>query len=211
MKENINLVNEAICFIANKLNSNNINFYIVGAIGAYIDANIPLQRIHDDLDLMIEEKDVDKLKEIFENSDYTFYDKRFTPNKFLNKYGFPDGDHEVYAKHKEKDFHIGFFLYYYDEKAYTICEYFKENNTLKKLERTLPIEIFNYQYNNTPIQYMGSKVKVARKELICKNKLIMNREKDLFDIKNIEPVIDHNILNGLKNLSKIRKTKTINL
>ena len=53
MKENINLVNEAICFIANKLNSNNINFYIVGAIGAYIDANIPLQRIHDDLDLMI--------------------------------------------------------------------------------------------------------------------------------------------------------------
>ena len=88
-------------------------------------------------------------------------------------------------------------------------EYFKENEQTKRLERTLPLEIFDYQYNNTPINYMNNKVKVARKELIYKNKLVMNREKDLFDIKNLEPTINIDILTKLKNLSKIRKTQTI--
>ena len=156
MKNNLNLVNQAIDFIANQLNSKNINFYIVGAIGAYIDASLPLQRTHNDLDLMIEEKDVNILKEIFKDSDYIFYDNRANPNKHLNQLGFPDGDHEVYAKHKEKDFHVGFFMYYHDNNTYTICEYFKENEQTKRLERTLPLEIFDYQYNNTPINYMNN-------------------------------------------------------
>ena len=143
--KNLTFVNNTIRFICTQLNKNNIDFYIVGAIGAYIDANIPLQRKHDDLDLMIQEKDVKKLKNLFENSSFDFHDNRLSNNKFLNEYGYPDGDHEVYAKHKERDFHIGFFLYKKNKNNYTIIEYFQENNTPKKLERTLPIVKYFYR------------------------------------------------------------------
>lgn len=34
----------------------------------------------------------------------------------------------------------------------------------------------------------------------------MNREKDIFDIKNLEPAIDFKILDKLKGISKIRET-----
>lgn len=211
MTNNIDFINNQISFISKKLNEKSINFYIVGAIGAYIDASIPLQRQHDDLDLMIEEKDVIKLHDIFKDTDFEFHDSRFTSNKTLNEYGYPEGDHEVYAKLKDSEFHIGFFIYYKDKDTYTICEYFNQDNKAKKLERTLPINIFNYQYNDTPINYLGNVVKVARKELIYKNKVVMNREKDLFDLNILEPTLDKNILDNLKGLSKIRKTTIIDI
>lgn len=211
MTNNIDFINNQISFISKKLNEKNINFYIVGAIGAYIDASIPLQRQHDDLDLMIEEKDVIKLHDIFKDTDFEFHDSRFTSNKTLNEYGYPEGDHEVYAKLKGSEFHIGFFIYYKDKDTYTICEYFNQDNKAKKLERTLPINIFNYQYNDTPINYFGNIVKVARKELIYKNKVVMNREKDLFDLNILEPTLNKTILDNLKGLSKIRKTTIIDI
>lgn len=211
MKNNIDFINKQISFISSKLNELSIEFYIVGAIGAYIDANIPLQRKHDDLDLMIEEKDIERLKEIFKETNFEFFDNRFTSDKTLNEYGYPEGEHEVYAKLKNSDFHIGFFIYHKNTDSYTVCEYFKDNNRQKKLERTLPLEIFNYQYNNTPINYLGNTIKVVRKELIYKNKFVMNREKDLFDIKLLEPTISQNILNKLKGLSKVRKTKILDI
>ena len=211
MTNNIEFINKQIKFISSKLNELNIDFYIVGAIGAYIDANIPLQRQHDDLDLMIEEKSVSKLSEIFKETNFDFFDNRFTSNKTLNEYGYPEGEHEVYAKLKNSDFHIGFFLYYKNKETYTICEYFNQKGKQKKLERTLPLEIFNYQYNNNQINYLGNIIKVVRKELIYKNKFVMNRKKDLFDIELLEPTLNKDILNKLKGISKIRKTTIIDI
>ena len=204
-------VNETILMICKKLNELSINYYIAGAIGGYIDAGISLERKHDDLDILIEEKDVEKLKIVFENTDFDFYDNRFISEKVLNEYGYTDGDHEVCAWHKFSDFHIGFFLVSFDEDSYTISEYFKDNNKQKKLDRTLPIEYFKYQYNEVPINYLGVNVKVARKELIYKNKKAMGREKDLFDIERLERCLDYQILDGLKGLSKKRESKIIEL
>lgn len=204
MNDNILFLDNTIKMIAQKFNFHKINFYIVGALGAYIDAKIPLQRNHDDLDVMIEEKDIEKVKELFKNSEYVFFDNRYTNNKYLNEHGYPEGNHEVYANHKFSDFHIGFFLYRKNNEKYTIIEYFKENGKCKRLERSLPIEIFKYQYNDVA-DYKGIKVKVARKELIYKNKQVMNREKDIFDIKKLKPTIDYKMLENLKGLSKIRE------
>lgn len=104
-----------------------------------------------------------------------------------------------------------FFLFHYDDNSYTITEYFNEKGIPKKLERTLPIEFFESQYNDEWITYLGFKLKVVRKETIYKNKLVMNREKDLFDIKKLEPTIESNKLDKLNGLSKYRKTTIINL
>lgn len=213
MKENLNLkfINDTIIFICQKLNELKINYYIVGAIGAYIDANIPLERIHEDLDILIEEKDVKKLSKAFKDTNYTFYDNRLKTNKVLNQYGYPDGDHEVIANYKYNNFHIGFFLFRKNSQNYTIIDYFKENNEIKKLERTLPIKFFYFQYNNEQKNYYGINLKSVRKELIFKNKKIMNREKDLFDIQKLENNIDKDILNNLSGLSKHRKIKIISI
>jgi len=208
MRDRIEFIKEQIRFIVKKLNENKINYYIVGAIGAYIDAGLEIQRVHDDLDIMIEEKDIEKVMNIFKNSDYSFYDNRFDNNRYLNKYGYPEGEHEVYAMYKDNIFHIGFFLYSYDKEKYTIRDYFKEGDKFKCLERSLPIEIFKFQYNDNCV-FENLLVKVVRKELIYKNKKVMNREKDLFDINNLEKKLDYAILDKLKGLSKIRKTKII--
>jgi hypothetical protein len=206
MLESVKFVDEVIKFIAEKFNSNNINYYIVGAIGGYIDAKVPLKRNHDDLDIMIEEKDIEKVKEIFNNTEYVFYDNRYDNNKVLNDNGYTDGDHEVYAQYKNDSFHIGFFLFRIDNDKYTIIEYFKDGNKCKRLERSLPIEIFEYQYNDEGV-YNGVPVKVARKELIYKNKKVMNRDKDIFDVKSLEKSIDWTLFDKLKGLSKVRVTK----
>ena len=55
------------------------------------------------------------------------------------------------------------------------------------------------------------KINVVRKETIYKNKLIMNREKDLFDIEKLKPTINYDKLNKLKGLSKYRKSSIIEL
>lgn len=208
---NIDFINKVLKFICEKLNDNKINYYVVGAIGAYIDARLPLERIHEDIDIMMEEKYVEELKNIFKDTDFEFYDNRFSSNKILNEHAYTDGDHEVYAQYKYNDFHIGFFLFHCDNNSYTITEYFKEQGVEKKLERTLPIEFFNAQYNDEIIDYLGTKLKVVRKETIYKNKLVMNREKDLFDIEKLKPTIESNKLEKLKGLSKYRKTVIVNL
>ena len=204
-------IDNTIKLIAKKLNERNINYYIVGAIGGYIDAGLDIQRKHDDLDILIEEKYVDKLNEVFDGTEFDFFDNRFDSEKILNEYGYTDGNHEVYALHKYSDFHIGFFLFTHDEYSYTIVEYFRDGFNQKRLDRTLPIRYFKYQYNEVPISYNGINVKVARKELIYKNKKVMGREKDLFDIQKLEPTLNYEIFNNLKGLSKQRKTNIIDL
>lgn len=208
---NIDFIKGTLKFICEKLNDNKINYYVVGAIGAYIDAGVPIQRIHEDIDIMIEEKYIKELERILKNTDFKLYDNRFSNNKVLNEQGYTDGDHEVYAQYKYNDFHIGFFLFHCNNNSYTITEYFKEQGVQKKLERTLPIEFFKAQYNDELIDYLGTKLKVVRKETIYKNKLFMNREKDLFDIEKLKPTIESNKLGKLKGLSKYRETVIIDL
>ena len=200
----IEFLKEQLVFVCDLLNNNNINYYVVGALGAYIDANIPIMRKHDDIDIMILEKDVIKLKKIFDNSNYIFYDNRFKSDKILNEYGYTDGDHEVYAQYKYNDFHIGFFLFDKDDEYYSIIEYFKENGIQKRLIRKLPLRYLKYQYNETKTKYLGVNIKTVTKECIYKNKKNMNRDKDIFDIKNLEKYINYEKLNNLSGMSKER-------
>lgn len=200
----MNDVDNALNFVCSKLNALKINYYIVGAVGAYLSIGLKSNRIHDDLDILIEEKDVYLLKDVFLNSDYNFYDNRYTSEKTLNENNYTEGEHEVIAKQKNRDFHIGFFLLSKDEEQYTITEYFKANNLQKKIERTLPIKYFTYQYSNNLIRYKGTHFKTATVECIYKNKLSMNREKDKFDCEIFGKYIDLNKLDHLKGMSKDR-------
>lgn len=204
MKIDINFIEHTLKYLITLLNDNDIDFFLVGSIGAFIDAGIPIQRIHDDIDIMIEEKSINKLKFLFKTSDFNFYDNRMTSDKYLNNLGYTDGEHEVIAKYKYNDFHIGFFLYKKSAETYTIIEYFKSDSNQKRLDRTLPINFFDYQYNPIPHNYNGLRVKTVRKETIYKNKSIMNREKDIFDMQLLKPYIDLSKLERLSGMKKYR-------
>lgn len=194
--------------ITKRLNTAGIDYYIVGAVGAYLDARMPFVREHDDLDILINERDVSKLASIFAKTNFAFHDNRKTSSKTLNQAGYTDGDHEVYAEHQDLKFHIGFFLFYRGESTYTIVEYYRDNNVQRKLERTLPIEFFELQYNMQPIIFHGVPIKTVRKETIYKNKTAMHRNKDRFDQEQLAPKINQQILGQLSGMHRHRITKT---
>lgn len=197
--------------VCGRLNEAGINYYVVGAVGAYLDAGLPFAREHSDLDILIEEKEIEKLEKVFAGTDFEFFDKRMTSEKVLNRDGYADGEHEVVAKYKHGEFHVGFFLIRLDEDTYTMIDYFREHGVCKRLERTLPMEFFEAQYNETPVKYQGVKFKVVRKEVVYKNKMIMRREKDLFDLKQLEPRIEESKLAKLSGMHKFRKTVIVDL
>lgn len=196
-------VDKALEYICPKLNALGVDYYIVGAVGAYLRAGIDSGRLHDDLDILIEEKSVDLLEEVFKNSDYEFQDNRFSSEKILNEKNYTDGKHEVIAKAKNSDFHIGFFLFSKTSETYTITEYFRDGNTQKKIERTLPTKYFQYQYDE-PIQYGRSQFKTVTPECIYKNKLGMEREKDKYDCGMLRDLVDFGRLEHLHRMSKDR-------
>lgn len=203
---------DIICDFGSLLNKNNIKFYLVGAIGAYIDANLNLTRKHDDIDILIEEKDVVVLKSILYNTIYHLKDSRFYNNRVLNSNGYVDGtkeyEHEIIINIDNSNIHIGLFLYRMSEDTYTLIDYFFDGK-MKKLERSLPIRYFYNSYDDTPKIINNVKIFTVRKEYVYKNKLVSKREKDLYDIKLLEPFIDENILLSLNNMHKYRITKII--
>ncbi len=199
---------EQLSFICNRLNDAKIDYYVVGALGGYIDCNLEITRKHDDIDIMILESDIDKLQDILKNSDYIFLDNRKHSNKFLNNKGFTEGDeHEVYAQYKYNDFHIGFFMYSRTNESYSIIEYFKEDGNQKKLIRILPIRYFEYQYDSNYKTYKEIKLKTVRVECIYNNKKNMDREKDKYDNSIFENYIDNSIIKNMSGKSKYRVTK----
>lgn len=197
-------VDKALEYICPKLNALGVDYYIVGAVGAYLRAGIDSGRLHDDLDILIEEKSVDLLEEVFKNSDYEFQDNRFSSEKILNEKNYTDGEHEVIAKAKNSDFHIGFFLFSKTSETYTITEYFRDGDIQKKIERTLPIKYFEYQYDDEPIRYGGSQFKTVTPECIYKNKLGMEREKDKYDCGMLRSLVDSGRLGRMRGMSKDR-------
>lgn len=197
--------------ITEKLNLAGVDYYIVGAIGAYLDAGMPFPREHDDLDIFINEKDIPKLAEVFAGTDFDFHDNRKTSAKTLNAAGYTDGEHEVFARHQKLDFHIGFFLFRRDENTYSIIEYFRDEHGQKKLERILPIRFFELQYNSKPILFQGVPVRTVRKEAIYKMKSVMKRSKDEFDREQLAPKIDEQVLVLLTGMHNHRVTKISNV
>ena len=75
-----------------------------------LEHGTPLFRYHGDIDFMVEEKDIEKVREALKGNDYDFLDKRFDIQKsFSEGVGYIQGEHEVIANHKDNEFHLGFF------------------------------------------------------------------------------------------------------
>lgn len=209
IEENHALINSTISSVCSKLNELGVDYYLVGALSAFIGTAVPLFRYHGDLDFMIAEKDIDKVREALKDLDYVFEDNRLTTNKTYNpEVGHTQGEHEVIANHKENEFHLGFFLFDRQrDGSINIKEYYKERKDGKDvpmvLIRHLPKELGELEYTSDCVEYVGTSFRTSTPESIYSKKVYTAKGKDLLDIQALEGKIDFEKIEGAK---KIRTT-----
>ena len=204
--ENHALIDSTISSLCSKLNELGVDYYLVGALSAFIGTGVPLFRYHGDLDFMIAEKDIEKVREALKDSDYVFEDNRLTTDKTYNPdVGHTQGEHEVIANHKENEFHLGFFLFdRHRDGSIDINEYYKGRKDGKDvpmvLKRHLPKELVELEYTTESTEYAGTTFRTSTPESIYAKKSYTAKEKDLLDIQALEGKID---------FEKIAETKKI--
>ena len=213
LEENHALIEKTIKEVCNKLNEAGIDYYLVGALPTYLAAG-KLERYHDDIDFMVEQKDVEKLQEILKDTDYIFEDNRFNNNKKLSeKKDHTQGPHELIANHKQNEFHLGFFEFERTPEGDIIQhEYYMREHEGKKypaiLNRNIPKEIADIAYPQGKISACGTEFYASSPESVFRIKQstanLPGRMKDKFDVGNWEKsgMIDHDKLQQLGEVSQ---------
>lgn len=208
LEENHNLVKSSLKMLCDKLNEKEIDYYVVGALPCFIATGTELFRYHDDIDIMVNEEDIQKVEESLENTDYQFSDMRFdSPKTFDSREQRPAGNHEVVANNKKNEFHIGFFCFRREQDNSIIArEYYTDyeqgTKVSKVMERPSTPELTSLQYNEIPIIYNGTQFKTGSLESVYNIKKYTQRPKDQTDVKVIEPFVDKNKVETLKKLSQ---------
>ena len=212
VEENHKLVNDTIKTVCDRLNSLGVDYYVVGALSAFMATNTPLFRYHGDIDFMIAEKDIDKVRMALQGTDYNFSDDRLNNEKKLDEgVGHTRGEHEVIANHKKNEFHLGFFLFRREpDNAITVREYFmKENENGNKepmvLERHYPKELAELEYPEDKILYGGTEFRTNSPESVYLKKLSTRHPKDMLDLKALEDKMDYEKMEEMKKYSTTQR------
>ena len=155
-------------------------------------------RYHGDIDFMVAEKDIEKVREALQGTDYEFSDDRMNNQKRLEEgVGYTQGEHEVIANHKDNEFHLGFFLFRREQdNSLTIREYFMQENENGErvpmvLEIHCPKELVDLEYTQDEIEYAGTRFRTSTPESVYVKKMSNRHPKDILDIKALEDKIDH--------------------
>jgi hypothetical protein len=189
--------------LVNMLNRENIDYYLAGSLCGYLKYGEESDRCHDDIDITLNERDIDKFKKICLNLGLNFSDNRMTSPRVL-KNGIPSGEHEVIATSSESDFHIGAFPferladgtiiskgYYHDE----------ENNPCAREEIISP-ELANEIYGGEVTQINGEAVRITAPEYVYSLKSYTKSQKDQHDLEVFSDKINVDKLNRIKSLGK---------
>ncbi len=146
---------------------------------------------------MVEEKDIEKVREALAGTDYEFSDDRFNNQKRLAEgVGHTQGEHEVIANHKENEFHLGFFLFRREpDQSITIREYFmqeRENGERVPmvLERHYPKELVDLEYTSEETEFAGTKFRTSTPESVYAKKMHTRHDKDMLDIQALKDKVD---------------------
>ena len=193
------LIDKTLKIVCNRLNELGVDYYLVGALSTFIGTQTPLFRYHGDIDFMIAEKDIDKVREALKDTDYEFSDDRLNNKRRLEKgVGHAQGEHEVIANHRDNEFHLGFFLFRREQdNSLTIREYFmQENENGDKvpmvLERYCPKELVDLEYTQEKTEYAGTTFRTSTPESVYTKKMSTRHPKDMLDIEVLKDKIDHN-------------------
>ena len=164
-----------------------------------LEHGTPLFRYHGDIDFMVAEKDIEKVREALKGTNYDFSDDRFDNQKrFSEGVGHTQGEHEVIANHKQNEFHLGFFLFRREpDQSITIREYFMQERENGKrvpmvLERHCPKELVDLEYTSGETEFAGTRFRTSTPESVYAKKMYTRHEKDMLDIEALKDKVDKN-------------------
>ena len=212
IEENHKMIEKSLSFICQKLNELNVDYYVTGSIPLYVKVGNGFKRFHSDIDIMINEKDIIYLEDIFKSSDYVLMDNRFNSHKFYDeRENRVRGGHDFLAQCKDSDFSIGFYEFSkYDDGSLIKKDYFSsiEDNEICNYvyNNIYTKEYFDSFYSKDCIEFNGYKFKYFNFEglYLYKSKNLFNegRNKDFYDIKFMESNynLDMTKINGLKSV-----------
>lgn len=200
LEVNHKLLSDALVFICKELNKRNVDYYVVGSVPIYVWVDKGFKRFHSDVDIAINGKDIYLLKEIFENSDYVFFDKRLCSQKFFDyNEKRARGGHEIIAQNKNNDFSIGFYEFDRKDNGSIIKkDYFSEVVEGKLINRVCKYiyskEFVDLYYSQDKIGYKDVEFRYCKVEglylLKKKNYVNIGRNKDMYDVNFIEENFD---------------------
>ena len=209
IEDNHKKISRILPWLLSELEKYQIDYFLVGALPCYLRTNQKSIRYHDDIDLLLNEKDIPRIKEILENSDFVFEDNRENSQKTMSEKGMPSGPHEIMANDKNSEFHLGFFPFERGLNGEVIQkEYYKDENGKPKVFKRVPsIEKSNLSYpNETYYLPSGEPFKMCSLESIYSIKkfteTIPGREKDAIDVAMMESsgLLNKEVIQALKKL-----------
>ena len=203
LEDNHRLVNESLVRFTTLFNQYGIDYYIVGALPCFLKTGQQLFRYHDDIDIMINEDDIPKVAGIIELSGYKFHDDRFPSLERFQEMEQNKPPHTVLAQNPNNEFHLGFFTFRREQdNSITMREYSHriENGAVAVdvLERQSDPIGTALRYDETPTSYMGTSFRTSTVEGVYALKGYTRRPKDITDMQKLEPYIDKQKLEQLK-------------
>lgn len=203
LEDNHKLVNTELVRFTTLLNQYGVDYYIVGALPCFLKTGQPLFRYHDDIDIMINEEDIPKVKEVVELCGYQFHDDRFPSIERFHEMEKNKPPHTVLAQNPNNEFHIGFFTFKREQdQSITMREYSHRLEdgqvAVDVLERRSDPMATLLRYDETPTEYMGTTFRTSSLESVYLLKSYTKRPKDITDMHKLEPFIDKSKLEALK-------------
>ena len=203
LEDNHRLVNESLVRFTTLFNQYGIDYYIVGALPCFLKTGQQLFRYHDDIDIMINEDDIPKVAGIIELSGYKFHDDRFPSLERFQEMEQNKPPHTVLAQNPNNEFHLGFFTFRREQdNSITMREYSHriENGAVAVdvLDRQWDPIGTVLRYDETPTNYMGTSFRTSTVESVYALKGYTRRPKDITDMQKLEPYIDRQKLEALK-------------
>lgn len=203
VKENHEQIYSKLEVLVKKLNENNIDYQLAGALCAYIKYGVESNRTHDDIDINLNEEDIDKFKKVCEEMGLQFHDNRLTTTRVL-KNGIPSGEHEVLATLEGSDFHIGAFCFERKQDGTVINKgyYHDDSGQIFSRDEIIEPELAKEIFGREEVDFRGQKLTITPPEFVYRLKKYTKNDKDLVDINFMNERIDKNKLEQIESLSK---------
>jgi hypothetical protein len=203
LEDNHKLVNESLVRFTKLFNQCGIDYYIVGALPCFLKTGQPLFRYHDDIDIMINEDDIPRVAEVISLCGYEFHDDRFPNLERFQEMQSSKPPHTVLAQNPNNEFHLGFFTFRREnDNSITMREYSHRMEdgivAVDVLERQSDPFGTALRYDETSTSYMGTSFKTSTIESVYALKGYTRRPKDITDMQKLEPFIDKQKLEAIK-------------
>lgn len=186
------------------------NVFLIGGISAAIQTGSDLYRQNEDLDLMVDTKElVDVLKALKEMG-YKAYDRRGikTQNTVDMDGRFIAMSHEIDVDSTDRDMlGIGIFTYERSNGKVITHSYThdRRDGSCRGTKKVMPEELFDLMYSSEAVEYKGMQLKTSSKEFVYLSKSRGDRPKDKQDADVLSPYIDEDAKKRIERIQQLEK------